>query len=761
MKALIVYFRILKRNKVFSVISIGGFSLSLAVVILLLSFIRSENQYDRGHPDLEQIYRVINLDNSADIPEQARDKILADYPQVEAATKLSIGNDPVLFEEENHNVRIIHTDSGFFKVFGLEVLAGQREGHFADPHQVVLSESCAKRIFGEKNPIGQVVNVSHQEDLEVVAVVSDLPEKSSLRGEMYCSAELRLRYSKHSYNDKEAYVYNLYLKMGSENETEALEEGLTSLIHPFMDWKEVEYSLQPFREVYFDISIRYDNLFHANVKLIHLLAWLSLAILFLAVFNYINLAIAQSTGRLHELGVKQVFGADRQGLIRQFINEAFFQVFLALFLAFAIALLIKPILSEILGKEIQLLLILQDPVSILFILAGLFLIAIISGLYPALAIIRMQPKQMLLNRASVKKSSIDIRQLLTIVQFTAMVALIISLITLTKQVAYVQDKEMGYNTELLVRIPVHYKIKDQVPALLEEISRLAAVKNVCASHGTPGAIWSSSSDDELNASQVASSYRFVETFGLNLLYGRNFFEAESTRVSLINASMMNDLGGWDSVENRTIFGSTVVGVIEDFHFKDLYTPIGNLQIRNEPDVSHLCIRFYEGDISASLKQVEHTFRQTVSEYDFSYEFYDEWLDAKYRQEEKRASSIRLLSVIAVILSCLGLFGMAEYTTRRRTREIGIRKVNGASVYSIMGLLNLGFLKWVGPGIIAGIPLGGYFMHKWLAGFAYKTTLSWWIFAVAALASVLVAILTVSWQSWRTARKNPVDALRYE
>jgi putative ABC transport system permease protein len=519
--------------------------------------------------------------------------------------------------------------------------------------------------------------------------------------------------------------------------------------------------MQPFKEVYFDISTPYDNLSHANVKLIRLLGWLALVILFLAVFNYINLAIAQSTGRLHELGVKQVFGADRSFLIRQFINEAFIQVFIALILGFFIAILLNPLISSILDKEIRIMMIMEDPLTLLLVLGGLLLIAMGSGFYPALAILRLQPKQLLLNQVLTIRRSFDIRRLLTIVQFTAMVALIISLITLVKQVRYVQDKDMGYDTELLVRIPVHYRIRDRVPALLEEISKMAVVKNVCASHGTPGAIWNYSSDDNISVSHISSNYRFVETFGLSLLYGRNFFEAESTMVSLINETMMKDQGGWDSVENRNYFGSTVVGVVEDFHYKDLYSPIENLQIRNEPDVSHLCIRFYPGDIAVAIRQVQEVFRQTAPGFAFSYEFYDEWLDAKYKQEEKRASSIRLLSIIAVLLSCMGLFGMAEFSTRARTREIGIRKVNGAGVGHIIGLLNLGFLKWVGPGILAGIPIGWYFMKKWLSGFAYRTSLDWWIFAMAAAVSLAVAVLTVSWQTWRTARKNPVESLRYE
>jgi len=761
MKKLKIYFRTLSRDKVFSVISIGGFSLSLAVVVLLLSFIRSEKQYDRSIPELEQIYRILGDNYSSDIPEQTRDKLLADFPQVLAATKLHLGDDPVLYKNENTNVRLVHTDSGFFKVFSLPVISGQSEGLFKDPHQVVLTESCARRIFGEEDPIGKVLNVAHMEDLEVVAIVQDLPEKSSMTGDMFCSAELRLRYNLSGYNDQEAILYNIFLQLHPESNPVELDSMLTGLIHPFMDWNDIQYRLQAFKEVYFDTSVDYDNLSHANVKLIRLLVWLTLVILFLAVFNYINLTIAQSTGRLHELGVKQVFGAERRSLVRQFILEALLQVLLALCLGYIIAYLIRPLFFEILGKEIQLSIILKDPLSAILILTGSLLIATISGIYPALAILRLQPRLMLLKQGVATNRSFDIRRVLTVIQFTAMVALIISLITLVKQVRYVHDKDLGYSTELLLRFPVHYKIESNVPVLLEEISNLAVVKNICTSHGTPGEIWGFSSNDGLGASQLVSDFRFVETFGLEMLYGRNFFEAESTDVSLINESLLKEMGGWDSVENRSLFGSEIVGVIEDFHFEDLYTPIGNLQVKNDQSVSHLIVRFYPGDISASIEEVQKIFKQHAPNFDFSYEFYDDWMEAKYRQEERRASSIRLLSVIAVLLSCMGLFGMAEFTTRSRTREIGIRKVNGASEGRIIRILNFGFLKWIIPGIAAGIPLGWYFMQKWLAGFAYKTTLDWWIFALAALVALVVAILTVSWQSWRAARRNPVEALRYE
>ncbi len=290
---------------------------------------------------------------------------------------------------------------------------------------------------------------------------------------------------------------------------------------------------------------------------------------------------------------------------------------------------------------------------------------------------------------------------------------------------------------------------------------LASVKNVCATHGTPGAIWNYSSNDGLAASHIASDHRFIHTFQLELLHGRNIHEGEQANVCLINKTMLEEVGGWDSVENRKIFGSEVVGVIGDFHFKDLYEPIGNLQIRNEKDVSHLNIRFHPGDISASIDKIRKIFEEKAPGFAFTYEFYDLWLESHYRQEEKRAQSLRLLSVIAVLLSCMGLFGMAEFSTRNRIREIGIRKVNGATTSIILQLLNVDFLKWVAIGIVLGIPLGWYFMNRWLAGFAYRTTLDWWIFALAATASILVAVLTVSWQTLHAARRNPVDSLRYE
>ena len=267
MKLFRIYYRLIARNKVFSIISIGGFSLSLAVVILLLSFIRSEMQYDQSIPDLDQVYRMYKVSDSqtsSTVPEQIRDRLENEFPQVIASTNVNISNDPVLWNEENTDVRVVHTDDGFFEVFGMEFIRGQSDGLFEDPQQAVITESCARLIFGDEDPIGEILNVSHREDLQVVAIVKDLPEKSSLSGDLFCSKELRIRYSRHGHNESEVYLYNNFLKLQADSKPLDLEEEMTAGFQQYMDWQENEYHLQAFDQVYFDTDKGWnDSLSHA------------------------------------------------------------------------------------------------------------------------------------------------------------------------------------------------------------------------------------------------------------------------------------------------------------------------------------------------------------------------------------------------------------------------------------------------------------------------------------------------------------------
>ncbi len=757
-----LYFRKLLKSKIFSTISIGGFAISLAVIINLLAFIFSEKSYDKVIPEVENIYRIIRSDKNALIPEDAKQLLEGSYPEVSAATNVIINRDPVLYNKDNFDVDIIHTDESFFSVFSIDFIRGLSEEIFEDKNHAVITESCARKIFGDKDPIGEILNVSHKEDVRVVAIVKDLPEQVSLHGELYCSSKLRIRYSSRGYNDKQVLFYKLYLKVHPGSDIASIESSISPEIQRFMDWVDVDYQLQKFSDIYFDTTIIHDDLQHANVKLIKLLSWLTFVLLVLAVFNYVNLSIAQSTNRLHEIGVKQVFGAGRRVLIFQFVSEAFLQVLLSFVIACALAFTIRPVLTEILGKEIQLSYIITTPVAIITLVTGLLAIAIFSGIYPALVTLRVQPQMLLLKQTSNIHESFDTKRILIVIQFAATIGLIISLLTISKQVNYVKNKDLGYNTELLVQIPVHYRIKKSVPLMLEEISDIAQVKSICASHGIPGSIWNYSSNNEFpDVSVITSGSLFIKTFELPILMGRNFFPDEQGRVCLINESLMKNAGGWKKIQHQKIFGSEVVGVISDFHYKDLYNPIGNLMIENGEDVSHLSVRFHPCDLSQAIKAVKAQFEKIAPDFAFNYRFYDDWLDSMYKQEEKRALAIRFMSVVAILFSCLGLFGMAEFSIKRRTREIGIRKVNGATVSKMLILLNFDFIKWVIVALVIACPVSWYIMNRWLDNFAYKTDLSWWIFLLTGIIAIGIAVFTVSWQTWTASNRNPVEVLRYE
>jgi putative ABC transport system permease protein len=338
---------------------------------------------------------------------------------------------------------------------------------------------------------------------------------------------------------------------------------------------------------------------------------------------------------------------------------------------------------------------------------------------------------------------------------------------ITRQVKYAKNLDFGFETEQLIKIPVHWKAADKVDVLKERLNSFPGVESSCFTHGTPGGIYSYSQSDEQNktnelgkVSNISSDYSFVETFGLKILEGRNFYEGDKNNVCLINKTAMQQ-AGWESFEGKQMFGFEVVGLLNDFHYESLYNKIGALMVTNQRDVSHFNIRIRPENMSHTLLDIEKGFKEVLPDYEFSFQFYDDYLDSMYQQEEKRADSIRVIVIIAILISCVGLIGLVEFSTKRRIKEIGIRKVNGARISEIMAMLNKDFVKWVAIAFVIATPIAYYTMNKWLESFAYKTELSWWIFALAGLLALGIALLTVSFQSWKAATRNPVEALRYE
>jgi putative ABC transport system permease protein len=484
-------------------------------------------------------------------------------------------------------------------------------------------------------------------------------------------------------------------------------------------------------------------------------------LLILAVFNYINLSVAHNGNRLKEFGIKQTLGARNLNVFLQFIGEAFFTTLAASFAALLIAYFIQPIFVKLFGKDFPLFGIFSSPGLIMASIITLACIAIVSAAYPAWVATKVQAKDLLQKKGRTKAGEFDLRKSLNIIQFAASIVILVSLMVITRQVKYAKNLDFGFRTEQLIKIPVHWKAADKIDVLKERLNSVPGVESSCFTHGTPGGIYSYSQDDELGkVSNISSDYSFVETFGLKILEGRNFYENDKNNVCLINKTAMQQ-AGWDSFEGKKMFGSEVVGLLEDFHYESLYNKIGALMISNAKDVSHFNVRIRPENMAQTIKDIEKGFKEVLPDYEFSFQFYNEYLGSMYQQEEKRADSIGIIAIIAILISCIGLFGLVEFSTKRRIKEIGIRKVNGARVFEVIAMLNGDFVRWVAIAFVIATPIAYYAMNKWLENFAYKTSLSWWIFALAGLLALGIALLTVSWQSWKAATRNPVEALRYE
>jgi len=761
MKLIKFFSRSLLKNKLFASITIGSFAVSLAVVLVLVAFIISEYSYDAHLKNVDRMFRIEASENKAMIPEDSRDLLLEQLPELEAVSNYLINSEPLVYEGVNYNARIINSDEGLFSVLSIPFISGNARGIFNDKRNVVITESLAQRIFGNENPLGKNLNISHKEDVVVAAVIKDFPPKSTLFGDLICSTSLKIRISGSCFNDICTDYYNTIVLLQPNVSHSSVSTKLTPIIPKAHEEDNNTYSLSTYRNVYFNTSLSHDSLVHANIKLIKLLTWLTIILLVMAVFNYTNLSVANNANRIKEFGVKKTLGAGKRNLFMQFAGEATITVIIASVLAYFIAFLIQPVFVALFGKPFLINALVQ---SSLFIFPGIILlliIAFISSVYPAYVATRFKANDLLRKQIGGGGKDFSLRKSLNILQFAATIAILISLIVITRQINYTKTKDFGFSTEQLVRIPVHYKAAGKVDVLTDKLNTIPGVKSACYSHGTPGGIYSYNQDGNFGkVSNIAGNYRFAETFGLEVIEGRNFYPGEEARVCLINKTAMKQ-AGWESFEGKSIFGSKVVGLINDFHYENLYNPIGALMIVNEKDVSHVNARLIPGDWPQTIADIEKGFKEVLPDYGFSFQFYDDYFNAMYQQEEKRAASIRIVALIAILISCIGLIGLVEFSTKQRTKEIGIRKVNGARIWEVLMLLNRDFVKWVAMAFIIASPVAFYAMNKWLGNFAYKTNLNWWIFALAGMLVLGIALLTVSWQSWRAATRNPVEALRYE
>jgi putative ABC transport system permease protein len=758
------------KNKATSLITIAGFSISISMALVLIAFLINEFSFDSEYPGINNIYRVFANGKNASVREDFRESFIANYPDIEDACRYNSYTANITYDDVPFSGQMIVTDNSFFNIFSSQFILGELNTALVNLNDVVLTESFAKKIFGSENPLGKTLVAEYREPLVVTAVIKDFSSKSSIRGDFLTNSKLKIIYEGSSDGlGNNVNYFRLFLLLRNKENSSGLEEQLTKnfcSIEYKVGYKINSINLVPFKESYFMQGIERSQTLHANLKLIRVLSVISFIIILLAVFNYINLTTATHSDRLKEIGIKKTIGAGRIQIFTQFMAEAFLVCIVSFLLAIQFSALWIPFFEEFLDSKIEISTLFQSFRSG-WIVLGVFVMSFISGIYPALSISRRNPIDILSKNYAGKNSSFGLRAVLNIIQYTVSVSLIITLIILSKQIDFVRSKDFGFDTNRLLRVDVHWQLFNKANAIRDRLLTDLTISDVCFSHGTPGSIYLTSSWSELGGKDIVvnelnADTSFLKVFRIPVILGRELRPSDLNKVCYINETAFK-LTGWKNFIGEKYHGKEIIGIVKDFHFANMYNQIGPLviPISSEMGISHLTVRVNPGNLQRVINTLKATWKEVCPGHELKYQFYDEWLNSMYKGEDRLVSSIRLSAILAILISCLGILGLAEYTIKKRTKEIGLRKVNGATIPNIIILLNTNFFKWVLIGFIIACPVTYFIMHKWLENFAYKTVLSWWIFALAGIIALGIALLTVSWQSWKAATRNPVEALRYE
>ena len=772
-----------RNNKLLSLLNIAGLGTGLAIAILIFNYSYHEFQADKFHKNLEDIYVVENNKRQHVAYEMAQ--LIED--QVSGIKHVSmvwsdIQNEFVLLNEEGHSVQsqVIFTDANFTNIFSFEVVSGSLNNALSEPSAVILTVSEANVLFGEEDPIGKTITikgkVSYLGDspLEVKAVIKDLPENSNIQFKAAVSfvTARKMMFWMDQCNWSCKNVQN-YVQLEKGAEPVVLATQMSEQLRPLIpDEHDCEFSLIPYKDVFFS-SIR-DGFKHGNLKLIYTLGSIAILILLIAAINYINLSLAGSSKRLTEVGLKKIVGSEPWQLIKQFLIESVLISLMAMLLGLLLANLITPSvnsLSIIALPEIPL-----SSLSFWLVSMGAVIaIGLAAGVIPALVLSKLRPIALLTGKSKSHYKGVNLKRALIVFQFAISIALIICTFTVTRQLSHVRNLDMGFNTENVINVKLSPEVNYET--FQDMLSNIPGVKAISFSRWYPGNIgenWgmpliNNGEENEVWFAAENADAAYIDIMGLEIVQGRNFSDRQSDINSVIlNEAAVKEFGlenPMDAYFQKRDRIHKIVGVIKDFNFQSLHNQIKPLVIicQNE-NLFSVNIKLAAGDLGTiqnTLDQVKSSWKEVSPSFPFDFVFIDDQVESLYRTEIVFQKIFRYGSIFAIFISCLGLFGLVLGSTEQRRKEIGIRRVNGAKIAEIVLMLNGDFIKWVGVAFLFAAPAAWFLMKNWLENFSYRTSLSWWIFILAGVLTLGIALLTVSWQSWKTARRNPVEALRYE
>lgn len=787
---LIIAFRNLWKHWAFSFINILGLSIGMTACYLIFLYVNFELSYDNFHTKKDRIYRVVadiktpseTINGSG--PSWAVPPHLSDFPEVESAVRVL--DDIILFRKDDikiNETESLWADEDFFSVFDYKLLKGNPLTVLKDPFSIVLSESSAKKYFGDSDPIGQTILILDDAyPSTVTGVMEDIPENSQIQGDVIVSMTTITKQFAEGVDDQWGnYGPFAYVLLKPGTNAENLESKFPAFIEKW-NGKEMNKSqmfptllLEPLKDVY--LKSARGGFVTGNINNVYTFSIIAFLILIIACINFINLTTARSSERAKEVGIRKVVGAAKFQLARQFIGESILICLIAFLLTLVVSVSLLPSFNLLSGKIIS-----QGIFENLNYLTLLFLasiaIGLVAGIYPALVLSSFKPTTVLKGRFATGTKGNFLRKGLVISQFAISITLIIGTIVVYSQMNYMSNLDLGFKKDQVLVLDTNSdKNRD---ALKQAISNLPNIKDVSLSSSVPGGGNPSAYSEIENIKgdlQIANldlyfvDFDYIPLYNIQVAAGRSFsreFKTDTTQAMLLNEAAVK-MFGYSSPEHAIgkrfkQWGreGKIIGVIKDFHFQSLKNPIKPLTMRIEPDRGdYLSINVSASNLTSTVAAVEKEWKKIIPNKPFNYYFLDEYFDRQYRGEAQFGKLFFNFAMLAIFLSCLGLLGLASYTTMQRTKEIGIRKVMGASVSNILNLLSRDFLKLVVISFFVAIPVSWYFMQKWLIDFAYRTTISWWVFMAAGVIALFIAIITVSFQALKAAMSNPVNSLRSE
>ena len=794
-----IAFRSFLQQKYYSLINTLGLALGTAACILIVLFVRDELSYEKSFENNEKIYRLVeefpmgnHLSKSATIPFPVKKNLMNDFPEITNAAIIfrpaSWGQTPVLKrdDEEYFEDDFIFAEHSFLEIYGFKFIKGDPGKALLGPNELLLTESAAKKYFGDDDPLGKRLNLNNFRDLEVVGVIEDLPDNTHLDFSMIGSFEtFKTFFNNQQFFDTQ-WVWVaawMYFTVESEQDATRISEGLPAFVEAHfpesLSDAGVVLRMQKANDVHLTSSLELEFEQNGNLQHVYLFSFIAILILLIAIINFMNLATARAAKRGKEVGLRKVLGAHKKMLVSQFIGEAVFTSFLALIIALGIISTALPWFNHLTGKEIQIDVFRNAPLLGSLLGLGLFT-GLLAGSYPAFVLSSFQPTEVLKGKSVAGGSRNFLRKTLVVSQFVISISLIICIGIVYKQLHYIHNKELGFNKDQIVMVDFGFNLLNNFGAFKSELLKNHEVQAVTLLGGSvPGreevienAFVPSGMPVEQQQwfSAMFTSHDFEKVLDVEFLQGHSFQVGNSIDSTgyIINESAANALGwGTDVVGrkldlalNGNIQGTgTVIGLVKDFHYQPLYVPIKPLVIRLGGNVLTMKVR--SNDLPKTIASIEQAWMKQFEGNPFRYSFMDESFNLLYTREDKFSNTIQVFSILAVFIACLGLLGLSSFTTENRRKEIGVRKVNGATTFELVRLLLKDFSLLVFIAFLISIPVAWYFGNLWLDHFAYKAEIGVFIFVVAGSISLLLAVLTVSYHTVKAARENPVTSLRYE